>query len=61
MVTFTRRHYIAIAEMLKEIDQDNHDLAKKWAGKWHETFVADNPRYDGQRFMEFIFGSTLRD
>jgi len=52
MVTFTRRHYEMIGEMLRELD---HYERKTWFYKWDRIFKADNPRYQHDKFLKFVF------
>ena len=53
MVTFTRRHYELIGEMLRDLD---HDQKLKWFEKWDQIFRNDNPRYQPEKFQEFVLG-----
>jgi len=52
MVTFTRRHYELIGEMLRELE---HYEKKNWFYKWDRIFKEDNPRYQHDKFKEFVF------
>jgi hypothetical protein len=57
VVTFTRRHYVLIGEMLRELpDQEK----RKWFAKWDDIFRADNPRYQPDKFFEFVHPKVAR-
>jgi len=54
VVTFTRRHYVLIGEMLRENSFDRVEK-KKWFDVWDSTFRKDNPRYQHDKFFEFVY------
>ena len=41
-----------IGDMLREMESPHEK--KKWFMKWDETFKADNPRYQPDKFFEFV-------
>ena len=53
MVTFTKRHYTMIGDMLREMESPHEK--KKWFMKWDETFKADNPRYQHTMFHDYVY------
>lgn len=55
MVMYTRRHYIQIGNTIK-----NSRNKRRETEKWVRIFKADNPRFDEQRFREFVAGKRSR-
>ena len=58
MVTFTRRHYELIGEMLRDLSQEEKI---KWFDKWNTIFLNDNPRYQHDKFKEFVFEKDFEE
>ena len=58
MVTFTRQHYELIGEMLRDLSDDEDK--RKWFAKWDDIFRADNPRYQPDKFYEFVHPKVAR-
>jgi len=56
MVTFTRRHYEIIGEMLRHAEDQGISPSYKqdWFDKWDRIFTDDNPRYQHDKFKEFV-------
>jgi len=64
MVTFTKQHYVAIADLFKEIRSfARHqkiypaDYFERQVDKFDNMFKEDNPRYESDKFRDYIFSS----
>ncbi|MEM4260891.1 MAG: hypothetical protein QXG00_06645 [Candidatus Woesearchaeota archaeon] len=48
---FTRQHYEKIAQIIKEVKNDNKIIALKIAKKFVDLFDKDNERFDAIKFL----------
>lgn len=58
---FSKRHYVAIAEVLRANQPGKHYAARRTHHRWivdqlANMFVQDNPRFDWQRFLNASLG-----
>ena len=62
MVTFTRRHYVMICDMLKQMTESDdgftRTMGEDWLKKWDKIFQDDNPRYDRNRFFTYVLADN---
>lgn len=57
MTKYTRRHYLEIGAMIKELPSPTKERAIE---KWDGIFKSDNPRYDSEHFKAYVKGKVKK-